>query len=384
MTDVQNCFISLIRNVVVGAELPANFKVCDLADLYKLSKKQDMAHIIAYGLKKNTLIDLGSDLWKKYYNKQYSLAQFRVANLDHECEKVCSVLEEAGIDHLPLKGAVIRRLYPESWMRISCDIDILVHEEDIRKAETVLIEKLRCKVKSDGYLHGHDDQIRTPNGFVIELHFILSESKDKALSCLNDIWDYVSVVDGKKYQYRMNDEMFYLYHIYHASKHFRYGGCGVKTVLDTWVINHKLGLNSANCGDLIEQSGLLKFAKMIESISEKWFSGIDNDDYIDLEEYIFSGGVYGSGNHVSAKQTRADSKRLKYTFQRAFPPYSFMCERYCQLRGKPLLLPYYWFKRLVAAFGKQNSKRTKAEIKTAWLEKEKSKKIKAMFDELGL
>ena len=57
MTDVQKCFISLIRNVVVGVELLADFKTCDLAELYKLSKKQDMAHIIAYGLKQNNLID---------------------------------------------------------------------------------------------------------------------------------------------------------------------------------------------------------------------------------------------------------------------------------------------------------------------------------------
>ena len=71
-------------------------------------------------------------------------------------------------------------------------------------------------------------------------------------------------------------------------------------------------------------------------------------------------------------------------FQRAFPPYDFMCERYCELRGKPLLLPYYWLKRIATAFGKKDGDRTKREIKTAWLEKDKSKEIKAMFEELGL
>ena len=384
MTDVQKCFISLIRNVVIGTDLTDDFELCDLVELYKLSKKQDMAHIIAYGLKENSLIDLNSDLWKKYYNKQYLMAQFRVMNLDNECKKVCDVLEDAGIDHIPLKGAVIRPLYPEPWMRTSCDIDILVHEEDIRKAEAVLVEKLDCDVKSDGYLYGHDDQIKTTNGFVIELHFILSESKDAALPCLNDVWDYTILNNDKSHQYKMNNEMLYIYHIYHASKHFRYGGCGVKTILDTRIINHKLGLTTSNCGDLIAESGLLKFAQAMEAISEKWFSGVENDDYIELEDYIFSGGVYGGENHVSAKQTKADSKSFKYTFQRAFPSYDFMCERYCQLRGKPLLLPYYWFKRIATAFGKKDGKRTKAEIKTAWLEKEKSKQIKAMFDELGL
>ena len=384
MTDVQRCFISLIRNVVIGTDLTDDFELCDLVELYKLSKKQDMAHIIAYGLKENSLIDLNSDLWKKYYNKQYLMAQFRVMNLDNECKKVCDVLEDAGIDHIPLKGAVIRPLYPEPWMRISCDIDILVHEEDIRKAEAVLVEKLDCDVKSDGYLYGHDDQIKTTNGFVIELHFILSESKDAALPCLNDVWCNVILNSNKKSQYTLNDEMFYIYHIYHVAKHFKNGGCGVRPILDTWIINRKKGINRKKCSAMLEISKLLKFATFLESISEKWFDSQKNNDFNEIEDYIFYGGVYGESNHVSSQQIKTNGKSFKYTFQRAFPTYIFMCERYCKLRGKPLLLPYYWIKRIATAFGKKNGKRTKNELKTAWFEKEKSKQIKAMFDKLGL
>ena len=119
MTDVQKCFIDIIKDVVLGVELPDDYKVCDLVELYKLSKKQDMAHIIAYGLKKHNLIDSNSELWDKHYKKQYSLAQFRVTNLQFEFERVCQALEEAEIDYIPLKGVVIRPLYPEAWMRVS-------------------------------------------------------------------------------------------------------------------------------------------------------------------------------------------------------------------------------------------------------------------------
>ena len=368
----------------MDATLPNDFKLCDLAMLYKLSKKHDMTHIIAFGLRKNALVDLNTDLWKKYYNKQYSLAQFRVMNLDNECETVCNVLEKAGINHIPLKGAVIRQLYPEAWMRTSCDIDILVRKNDVRKAEKVMIEQLGCKVKSDGYFHGHEDNVKTPNGFIVELHFSLSDDYKNSMPWLDNIWNYVVLKPETKHQYKMNADMFYLYHIYHASKHFRQGGCGVKTVLDTWIINHKLGLNSKSCAEILEKTNLKPFALALETISEKWFSGTDNIACVDLEEYVFSGGVYGWRNQVSAKQTKVDGKRLKYTIQRAFPPYSFMCERYCQLRSNPLLLPYYWLKRIATALGEKNGVRTKAELKTVWLEKEKSKKIKAMFDELGL
>lgn len=384
MTDAQNCFIELIKNVVLDTALPEDFKVCDLLELYKLSKKQDMAHIVAYGLKKNNLIDLDSDLWIKCYKKQYSLAQFRVTNLQYEYENVCKVLEEAEIDYIPLKGAVIRPLYPEPWMRVSCDIDILVQKEDLRKAEQILADTLKYEVETDGYLHGHDDHIKTPNGFIIELHFTLAERITPATPYLNNVWNRVKISEGTKHQYKMDDEMFYFYHITHLAKHFRDGGCGVKSILDTYFINTKLKLDSTNCSDLIEKSNLLKFTTVIEHIVQDWFSGnfIYENEY--MINYIFTGGVYGSTNVIAAKQTKNEGKRLKYYIQRAFPPYDFMCERYCSLRGKPLLLPYYWLKRIVTAFGKKDGKRTKHEIKTAWLEKEKSKEIKKMFDELGL
>ena len=130
---IKKCFIALIKDVVIGGGLPEDFEICDLKELYKLSKLQDMTHIIAFGLQKHNLIDQNSDLWKKGYKKQYSLAQYRVSNLEYEYKRVCNVLEEAGIDYLPLKGAVIRPLYPEPWMRVSCDIDILVHQDAFQK-----------------------------------------------------------------------------------------------------------------------------------------------------------------------------------------------------------------------------------------------------------
>ncbi len=385
MTDVQNCFISLIRNVVIGIDLPKDFKLCDLSELYKLSKKQDMAHIIAFGLKKNKLIDVNSVLWKKYYNKQYSLSQFRVMNLEYECERVCDTFEEEKIAYVPLKGAVIRALYPEPWMRVSCDIDILVHKDQLSFVEEVLSQKLGYSKTRDGVIkEHHHDNFSTPNGFTIELHFSLSEKDTLAKSFLDKVWENTKLADNYKYRYIMNDEMLYFYHIYHAAHHFKGGGCGVKSVLDTWLILNSIKGVSQDCIDMLEAAQLTGFSNAIETIAKKWFSNIPSEKYSDVEDYILNGGVQGGGNSVAARQSSIKGGRMKYYIQRAFPTYEFMRREYPQLKRFPILLPYYWSKRIFAALGSKKSKRTKAEIKTAWLEKEKSKKIKAMFDELGL
>ncbi len=36
---------------------------------------------------------------------------------------------------MPLKGSVIRNMYPEPWMRTSCDIDILVEKSSLDVAK---------------------------------------------------------------------------------------------------------------------------------------------------------------------------------------------------------------------------------------------------------
>ena len=63
----------------------------------------------------------------------------RMIRLNHAAETMQAILEEACIDHIPMKGAVIRALYPQMWMRTSCDVDILIHEEDLDRATKAFV-----------------------------------------------------------------------------------------------------------------------------------------------------------------------------------------------------------------------------------------------------
>ena len=66
--------------------------------------------------------------------KSVVTAQYRFVKQEAELEHIRAVLEREGIAYVPLKGAVMRALYAEPWMRTSCDIDVLVHETDLERA----------------------------------------------------------------------------------------------------------------------------------------------------------------------------------------------------------------------------------------------------------
>ena len=77
--------------------------------------------MVAEGLNKNGLLakenqEVGNEIIKAIY---------RHAQLSYEYVAVCDALETAQIPFIPLKGSVLRKWYPEPWMRTSCDIDIL-------------------------------------------------------------------------------------------------------------------------------------------------------------------------------------------------------------------------------------------------------------------
>ena len=144
-----------------------------LKPLYLLAKKHDLAHIIGNALEKLGVVDEITE-GKKRFVLERNLAVFRTETLMAELEVLCAELSKNKIDHIPLKGSVIRKLYPEPWMRTSCDIDVLVHENDIERAENLLCEKLGYTSK--GERDYHDISMYSDTGVHLELHFNIKEN----------------------------------------------------------------------------------------------------------------------------------------------------------------------------------------------------------------
>ena len=182
-----------------------------LEGLYRLSKAHDLAHVVGNGLFRHGALS-ESSAWTPKFKRQMMLAMFRYEQLEATLRELCGALEEAGIPFVPLKGSVLRRFYPEPWMRTSCDIDVLVHEEDLERAGEWLHTHLSYR-KED--VSSHDMSLFSPSGVHLELHYDLVEERfaKESRAILRDVWQRVTPKEGSQYCCEMTDEMFYFYHV---------------------------------------------------------------------------------------------------------------------------------------------------------------------------
>lgn len=314
-----------------------------LLSLYRLSKSHDVAHLVADALADMGL--LGQDEVSARFKKQQMLAVYRYENLNYELESVCQALEKEKISFLPLKGSVIRVFYPAPWMRTSCDIDILVHEEELDRAASVLEASLGYVLKERS---SHDISLFSPGGVHLELHFNLIEEVryPVAVAILSDVWQYATSVKEDSYRYVLSDEMFYFYHIAHMAKHFESGGCGVRPFLDLWILEHRLEHDREKRNALLAKGGLLTFAEVCRQLTEVWFSGLESDPLTEeFGRFVLDGGVYGTvENNIIVNQQKKGG-RVRYVWSRLFVPYEILKDRYPILRKHPVLLPVCQLRR---------------------------------------
>jgi len=210
----RESFFLIITSAVSGRPLSAQERARYAPDMLPamsaLARRHDLTHLLALGLKNNGLC---GEQGKELDNEMFRAA-FRCEQLEHELKKICGTLEKARIPFIPLKGSVLRRYYPEPWMRTSCDIDVFVREADLDRAMEALSENLSYRI---GEISDHDVQIYTPNGQHIELHRNLIEDHriNQAAEVLAAVWDTAIPHSGWTYWLEMPDELFYFYHIAH-------------------------------------------------------------------------------------------------------------------------------------------------------------------------
>ncbi len=352
-----------------------------LSELMAISAKHDIVHLLVYGLKQNDLIPKQNNDIEKHIFK----AVYRYERLRYEYESLCDALEKAHIPFLPLKGSVIRKYYPEPWMRTSCDIDVLVHSEDLDAASTCLTENLQYTEKGRS---PHDVSLFSPMGIHVELHFDLVEEgrANNAIEMLRSVWDNVSLRENSEYWYEMSDAFFYFYHVAHMAKHFEVGGCGIRPFIDIWILDHLENVDVSARDEVLCKGGLLKFAEVSRNLSEVWFGGKSHDEVLlQMQDFLLHGGVYGSSdNRVALQQTKSGG-RFGYVLSRIFIPYSRLKRYYPVLNKHPWLMPFMQVRRWFMILRPDVAKRAKMEIDiNGNLEKSKADEMNSFLNRIGL
>ena len=341
--------MELIKSSILGIPLDRNsigdLSPEDIKALYDLSKKHDLDHIVADALTKGEF--LGEDEFSKKIKNSVFRAVYRYQTINYELKQICSVLEKSAICYVPLKGAVIRDLYPSPWMRTSCDIDILVKESDLDKVIDVLVNTL--KYTCDNKKEFHDVSLYSKSGVHLELHFNIKENMRNIDTMLSRVWDYAYPSSENEYRYSLTNEYMMFYHTAHMSYHFVSGGCGVKPFIDLLIIKDKIGYDEKTVKEYCEVCGIDQFYDSVFSLAEVWFGDGEHNELTSMmESYVLTGGVYGTlTNKVALGQGKKGNK-FKYAMSRIFVSYDKLALHFPILRRQKWLFPFLqiarWFK----------------------------------------
>ena len=327
--------------------------------LYRLAKKHDLAQVLSKFVYKNKLAVSNEELRERLQQEEI-LALCKQERMNYAFEQLCEVFDQENLPYIPLKGAVIRSYYPDERMRVSCDIDILVKERQLETAVACLTAKeYKC-----GKKRYHDISVLCPNKTPLELHFNIREDKAFLDKVLKRAWDYAAVTKNSRYDFT---KPFFVFHMYaHMAHHFLSGGCGIRSLMDVWVMEHKMNASYLCAKELLEKAGIYEFAVQMSGVANRCFTDNKPDAFSELVlNYIFTGGVYGTVENSIAVEKAKNNHALVYAFKRFFLSYSMMTTAYPVLKKAPFLLPFCWIDRGAKALLEGKSGKIKKEISYA-------------------
>ena len=308
----------------------------------------------------------------------------KIQKTEFQLSRLTEALTMAKIPHIPLKGSVIRKFYPEGFMRSSCDVDVLVAPVDLEKTVKLLPEVLGYKYWGRTF---HDVSFESADGIHIEMHYDLIEEKAQhnLATVLREVWG-CSEPDGNGYTYIMSNEMFMLYHIAHMAKHMLVGGCGIRPFIDLKLLFDKLKFDQAVFNEMLKRSSLQKFAQECQKMCDIWFG---NGEHTELTErfqtYILGGSIYGSAKyHIAVKRSEGVG-HFKHVFRLAFLPKKNLELVYPNLKKRPYLFPIYQIKRWCRVFNRAKRNKITRNIDISNnISNETVENVSALISDLGL
>lgn len=306
-------------------------------------------------------------------------------------------LDSAGIDHIVMKGYVLREYYPVPELRTYGDIDLVIHSEDRQKCNDLML--------SLGYRLDHDwepvySYLREDEFYEIHTRIMEVNVSDKADHCayFDAMWQFAR--PGSGCGFRFAPEFHFLYMITHIAKHVVGSGAGIRMYLDVAAFIRHFGdaLDWESIRRELEKLQLLEFANAVLALTQRCFGvnsplpleAMDEPVWNAFLGFTLSGGIFGqvgrdSGTNSLKSQNRDSEKisRLGAFMKRLFPAAKTIETRYTYLQDKPWLLPAAWVHRLVKTRGAWNQHTQEAQnIMTADLQE--VQKIKDLYEQLGL
>lgn len=351
MDSLQRGLINIIGSALSGRQniLPDDF---DFNKAVQIAKKHQIVPIVYYGAIKCGISE-SEPLMQELFvlTCQYiSVSEKQM----YELNRIFDAFDNAKIDYMPLKGTLLKKMYPKPEMRPMGDADILIRYEQYNGEIIPLMQELGFK---EGRVSDNELVWEKPYAY-IELHRRLIPSYNTDYySYYGDGWRLANVMSGTRYAMTDEDQMIYLFT--HFAKHYRDAGIGIRHLVDIWVYReqHK-NMDEKYIESQLKLLQIYDFYVNIIDTLEVWFADNQENSISDfITKIVFNSGVYGTEEaHALSDALKLSKKtgnkrkiKLKKLFSEIFPSYEYMCKRYNCLRGKEILLPIFWFVRLIDA-----------------------------------
>jgi len=360
--SVEEIMFALIRSEICGSsvdvDMQRNLTREKYKELFILSHKHDLSHIVASALSRIKFI--GDDDVSQAFHQELMRAVYRDIQRDYAISLTNDLLEQAQIPHINLKGAEIRHVYPQTWMRTSCDIDILIRKSDIASVEEVLCSNKYVRLDDSST---HDYNFMSPNHIHIEIHHTLTQDGELSLTddLLKSVWDDYAIPETNcKNRYSMTPELFVVYHLAHMGRHLLHGGCGVRPFIDLWLINKQYSIDKARLKTMLIKCNLLSLYDAAIDLGKVWLEDDSHsENTLKLERYILCGGAYGTVKNAAKVKAASGISKIRSFLNLMFLPKDNLEVLYPNLKKHPVLYPFYQIKRWFRYFDKNKRNKVK-------------------------
>lgn len=332
--------VSYLAGCAVREEVPdvGGINLVDCDEIIYVARTNTLAAVTARALQ-------SAGVSTPQITEEAARGMWVTSQLEADWQRIRSQLEEAGIWYCPVKGAVVKDLYPSFGMRQMADYDVLF-DASRSKDMRAIMEGLGFSCESFGRFH-HDVYHKLPvSNF--EMHrSLFAEGHGAELAHY-----YATVKDrlikdaDNNFGWHMSAEECYVYLLAHEYKHFASGGTGLRSVLDIYVYLRKY--EACMNWDLIrEQAGILgiaDFELQQRTFAQHLFGNAElTPDEENLFIYLATSGTYGTTAHSVANKLDKEGNgifgKLHYLATRVFLPMDAVKNGYPFFYRHKVLLP---------------------------------------------
>lgn len=309
----------LVRAAINDEPAPSLPEDCTWQEVFNLANHNSISVLAYYGMLKSP--DKPDEMLSNYWKKAVYAQAARSVQFDVMLEQLYSAMEKADIEYLPIKGALIKHLYPKQEMREMSDVDILYRiptdEERLpgglsQKTMQKLMDEMGAESLTD---KGMVDAFWIKPTLLFEMHRDFLGPDQKDFDYYHQIWDRAFSSDSSLPHHKsVSLEEQYVLMLRHSFKHFQNRGCGPREIFDCYLFNkcHKGNLNWAAVENLLKQMNMVEYEAMLKRLGQIVFENLKpTSSDTELLDRFMQAGTYGTiDNSVENELKRKEEEGL--------------------------------------------------------------------------